>query len=268
LEWTASGDSYCVASGIDLLGALSLYTIQASTTLTLTAQARLAFLCGLAGIPVGQQNFQNGSYAIQAELYTNTDILTACQQCVASQGQVIYSNRSGVLTSLGMFGSIGNLGTFGDGPGELPIGLLEPSIGGGYLYTVVSVQATAASGGQVPPPATAKTSTAQVARYGTRVLSRNTSALTLANEQAVATSLAASLLTHQGLRVKQLTIRPMRNPALIWPVVLANDLGNSYTIHYSPPGGLGPRFSQGSTCRSIASDLTASDWVFTWNMSP
>jgi hypothetical protein len=266
--WPPGRDAYVVATGPEMIGALANSHINANAFLSLTAQARLADLMAYAGIPVARQNFLNGTYAIQTQLYTNTDVLAAAQQVASSQNQVFYETRDGIFQTKGVFSGVGALATsFGEKTGtEIPFSTIDIANSGAYLYTVVEMTAAVAQGGAQAPVVTATVAGGGLQRYGYRPYARNIAALTQANAQSAATAMAA-LIAAKGLtRVKSVVIRPMRAAAISWPVVLAADFGNTCTFNYLPPGG-GPRFSQDMIIRSIRHEIKR-DWVVTWMTTP
>ncbi len=276
-SWTPGGDAICTATGTEVLGILAWAELIAYGSPTLTASTRLAALCTTAGIASSKQDFINGPYNIQAQDYTKTDILTACQEVAAGMNQIFFTSRDGIFRNRNQFLAFdSDLGTFGENPGEIhAASTLAPSIGGAYSFSMVRFQCATPQNAQAPTPPTSAPVPIVVgqpggggkARYGTRTFSRNGPALAFPDAQSLATLVAAAISTKQGPRIKAATLFPMRDPTHAWPAVLDADIGNTCTFKYSPPGG-GPRFSQASVVRSVAHSVTSSNWTSTWNLSP
>jgi hypothetical protein len=206
-------------------------------------------------------------------VYQGVDVLSAMQEVANGQAQVLYQDRTGVLSTHAMFTAIGSSGgTFGDNAGELPFVTPDVGVGGGYWYT--QVQLTAATGPSGPwTQNQPNTVTANVGsnypsgKFGTRPFARSTAATTQGAAQTVAASIATSLNGLSAYRLKQIVIRPLRDPANLFPVVLAADFGVPYTFNFQPAGG-GSRISITAKLRSIRHEITENDWVVTWQMSP
>jgi hypothetical protein len=208
----------------------------------------------------------NGTYPIQVQTYTNTDVLSAAQQVASSQNQVFYETRDGIFQTKGVFAGTGALATtLGEKTGtEIPVSTIDVANSGAYLYTVVEM--TVAGGTTGSTTVTATIAGGGLTRYGYRPYARSIAAIGPANGQSAATAMAA-LIAAKGLtRVKSVVIRPMRAAAISWPDVLAADFGNTFTINYLPPGG-GPRVSQDMIIRSIRHEIKR-DWVVTWMTTP
>jgi hypothetical protein len=274
--WTAGGDAICTARGFEILGALSLNKIVASTFLTITTPTRLAELCSSAGISATVQDFIAGTLALKPQSYATSDALSACQQVVTGQNQIFFTSRDGFFRNRARYTAFDtNLGVFGENAGEIHAArMMAPSIGSPYQYTIVKVTSQDSTDGTVGQTATknvplnpGQPGGGGSARFGSRTLDLAISAVPTGGALTVATSISNSLQTKQGPRIKSATIFPMRDPTNAWPVVLDADQGNSCTFKYTAPGG-GPRFSQLSTIRSIAHQVTADNWVATWNLSP
>jgi hypothetical protein len=274
-EWTLDLDSFVKANCIERFGGLAFTRIVSSAYISTTAVARLNDLADAGGWPSGSRLFTTGTQLLTAgQVYQGVDVLSSMQDVANGQGQVLYSDRAGVLTTKPMFAGIGaNGGTFGDGGGaEIPFTIPTGGVGQGYLYT--QVQLTAATGPLGPwtsgHPNTVTANLGapyQSGKYGTRPFARNTAATTQTAAQTVATSLANTLTSLSSFRLQQVQIRPLANPALIFPVVLAADFGVPYTFTWQPPGG-GSRISITAKLRSIRHEISESDWLVTWNLSP
>jgi hypothetical protein len=264
-NWTVDGDAVVQANCIERFGALAFTKIATLASLSTTAVGKLNDIADASGWPAGSRSFAAGPYPLPTDTITVTDALSAMNAIVDGQAQVLYQDRSGILTTHAIFtGTAPNGGTFGDnvGGGELPIAAPDSGVGGGYWYTQVQIT-----------PKTGATVTANVnapytlAKYGTRVYSRNVSAMGQANAQSAATSIATSLGNLAPTRLKQIVIKPLANPSILFPVVLAADFGVPYTFNFQPAGG-GSRISITAKLRSIRHEISESDWLVTWNMSP
>jgi hypothetical protein len=263
-EWTLDQDSVVKANCIEHLGGLSFARIVGFTSLSTTSVGRLNDIADAVGWPAGSRSFTPGTWLLPTGTITNTDALSAMQEVASGQAQVLYQTRTGILTSYPIFTGVGpNGGTFGDGGGaEIPFTIPTVGIGQGYWYT--QAQITPRNGSTVSANVGAPYT---IAKYGTRVFSRTVAATGTANAQLVAGEFARILGNLAFYRLKEVQIRPLANPALIFPVVLAADFGVPYTFTWQPPGG-GSRISITAKLRSIRHEITENDWVVTWNMSP
>src|SRR5262245_39118435 len=261
-------DAVTAFEGVDSLTTLYLSKIVATPALQTTAPAPLAALANVAGIPVAQQSFWPGSYPLQGVTYENTDAASAMQLIVNSQVQMLFVSRAGVLTSVPAAGTSSSLATFGDGAGELDYVDLKGGVGGSGTYTVVSLEqsskADQGSGQSIGPPAAVNVSTQDVAQFGRIVLDlRSASTNSLS---AAATGWAARVATPGTYWFRELVIKPLADPANLFPVVLAGELGQRYTIVRRPIGG-GSAITQTSVLRSIRHEVGGGDWVVTWGFT-
>lgn len=270
--WDANYDSWVNCTAIERYGALSYCQMIGYGSIALTSQGRLADLAGVAGWG-GATSFASGSWAILSEVYTNTDVLSAMQECVDGQVQILYETRDGTLKSLGAFAaSSSSIGTFGDNLAniqagtELPYYQFTAGIGGGYLYTNGHFHFPAPQ----PPQDVVKAvgSPYTVTKYGTRTYARNISTTSIANATSAITSWASSEAAQASYRVKEIVIRPLASPSTLFPVVLNADLNNTVTIKQTPPGGGGARNTFTAKIRSIRHEISESDWTVTWELSP
>lgn len=273
-DWTTGADATVAVNCIERFGGLAFTRIVSSAYISTTAVNRLTDLANAGGWPTTPRSFAAGSWVLTAgQLYQNVDVLSAMQDVAAGQAQVLYQDRTGVLTTHAIFTATGaSGGTFGDQAGEIPFLTPDAGVGGGYWYT--QVQLTAANGPAGPwTQNQPNTVTANVGanyttgKYGTRPFTRSVAATTQINAQSAATQLANSLNGLSPYRLKQVIIHPLTNPAVAFPVVLAADFGIPYTFNFQPIGG-GSRVSITAKLRSIRHEITETDWVCTWQMSP
>ena len=275
--WTVDGDSVVQADCVERWGALGFTKVVSFAYLaTNDVAVRLGQLADSAGWPAASRSFLSGLYPLASETYQSTDVLSAMQDAANGQNHIIYQDRNGILTTKIRFNSVGaNIGTFGDqtrqnGLGtELEYVSIADGVGGGYWYTQVQVTATGPEWVQGQPNTITKNvgGIYTIAKYGTRVFSLEINATTQANATSVGGQIASRLATQPAYRIKSAAIRPLADPANLFPVVLTADLGSPVTFNLTPPGG-GGRISQTGTIRSIRHEISDHDWLVTWNLSP
>lgn len=262
---TLDGDAVVHVSAVERWGGLQFAQVSGPMILQ-SAVARLTALCTNAGWPVALTNFAAGSWQCQSQTYSRAIALQALQDTANGQLQVIYQNAAGVLMTTGMFSSVGSsIGGFtDDGRSYFDVTL---DVGGGYLYTVAQLTAdggtawvqgnpnvvTKSVGGSYPQT-----------KYGIRTLALNISAMSQADATSACTSLASTLGSKSVYRAQQIKIKPMANPSVAFPKVLAADLGSPVSIGASGGGG----FSLGLIIRSIQHEITNTDWTVTFQTSP
>jgi hypothetical protein len=274
-DWALGEEAVVKVNCIERFGGLGFTRIVSSAFISTTATGRLTDLANAGGWPAAARAFAGGTYPLTAgQVYQNVDALSSMQEVANGQAQVLYQDRTGVLTTHAMFtATSGSGGTFGDLPGsELAFVTPGGGVGGGYWFT--QVQLTAATGPAGPwtqnQPNTVTANVGSnypVGKYGIRPFARNTAAFAQTNAQTVAASIATSLNGLSPYRMKEVVIRPMRDPASLFPVVLAADFGIPYTFNFQPVGG-GSRVSITAKLRSIRHEVTENDWVVTWQLSP
>lgn len=260
--------------GTERWAALSSCPIVSSGFLPTTdCRVRLGALADLAGWPTGAaRSFAAGSYHLSAQTYQNTDVLAAMQGVASGQAQVLYETRSGVLTTAGLFSTVSATGkVFGDNPGGFELGMagVEAGVGGGYWYTQVVLTAGGSAWVQNQPNTVTKNLSAPYApsKFGTVPFARTIAATDKTSAQTAANSLASSLQGQATYRINQVEIRPLANPATLFPVVLGADLGYSYTFKWTPPGGTS-RVSTTAVVRAIKHEIRADNWIVTWTLGP
>jgi|SRR5215471_594897 len=268
--WTIDHDAVVQVDAIERYGALGFANAASMGWLQQAAVARLNAMADAVNWPTAARSFQTGTWQLEVETTKDTDMLSAMGAVAASQGHILYESRTGVLTTKGEFATTSaNLGTFGDGAGELDFVDIEDGVGGGYWYTRLHLTFAGAQWAQGADNTITKNvgGSYTTTKYGIRTLDRELSALTQANANTMATALASSLAGLPGYRVKSLQIRPLGDPTNLFPVVLNADLGNPITVKFQPAGG-GARITQNATIRSIRHEIGETDWLVTWELSP
>jgi hypothetical protein len=268
-KWTLDKDAVVEAAAVERFGALGFAESVNVLYFQESAQARLGHLADAAGWPAAARSFASGSTLPQATP-PQGKILDEMNHVATGQGDVLYETRDGTLKTIGMFSSIGSsIGTFGDAAGELPFAGLELGVGGGYVYTQVMLTVEGPQWTQNAPNVVTKLVGAPftTAKYGYRTFTRTIAQTSQADAASAAAGIAGSLAGQGACRVKSVTIKPMRNPATLFPVVLAADLGNTFGLNFTPPGG-GSRIGMSPVIRSIKHDISDTDWTVTWNLSP
>lgn len=270
--YTPGGDAVVRVTGMERWGMLGFCPIVANVMLATTdCRVRLGQLADLAGWPAAARAFAAGLYPLSSQAYQQTTVLEAMQGVASGQAQVLYQTRDGNLKTAGMFNVVSGSGkTIGDGGGtELPFVDIEAGVGGGYWYTQVVLTAGGDAWISGQPNTVTKNLAAPYApaKSGTRPFARTIAAAAKTSAQSACDSLATSLQNLDTYRVASVTINPLIDPASLFPVVLASDLGTSYTFRFQPPGG-GTRPSVLGVARGIKHEVNQRGWLTTWTPGP
>jgi len=278
-------DATVALSGVDWF--TSTYTARLVGSFTTSTSIALAYqqMCNLVAIPAAYQSFATTTNVIKKQHMGGTDLQTGLQLLGVAAFQYVFVSRTGIITSAAAAGTGSAVATFGDGGGsELPYTNLRAAVGfqsNAYTGVVVreattvvnvdhptwSAQAgTALTADSVTAGATAFTSQADVDKYGKILL--EIPCVAMIDYTALAAQWAGIMATPGTYWIREIEIRPMANPATLFPVVLAAELGQKYTIKLRPLGG-GAVVTQTSVLRSIHHQVGGSDgWVVTWGFTP
>lgn len=271
-HWTPGGDAYVTATGNEMLSMLSRYKLTNFPFLSTSAVGRLQEICKKVGWPTAWQSFLAGAYPLVAGTQAqNSDALSECQRVADGQVQVLYQNRSGILTTRSAFTFGGPTATFADNPkiasGELFFNSLDLGTGGPYLFTEVEITDPGQGANGADYVATKIIDPTWVAKYGQISYKRTISPTTTTNAQSVANQYATSIGSASFTRPKQVTIFPLRDPTNLFPKVLPADQFSVFTFKLLPPGG-GPRLSINGVVRSRTVTIRRDNWRIDWMLSP
>jgi hypothetical protein len=271
-KWTLDKDAVVEAAAVERYAALAFCQQANVLYFQESAATRLGHLADSVGWPAAARSFAATSGTLPQATPPKGSIMDEMTKVATGQGQVLYEDRNGTLTTKNAFSALGtSIGTFGDntGLGELPFAGLELGVGGGYLYTQVMLTVEGPAWTQNAQNVVTKLVGAPytTAKYGYRTFSRTIAQTTQADAQSAATGIAGALGAQAACRVKSMTIKPMANPGTLFPVVLAADQGSTFALNFTPPGG-GSRIGLSPVIRSIHHDISDTDWTVVWNLSP
>lgn len=271
-QYSVQGDAVVKVTGAERWAMLGFCPIVSTGYLPTTdCRVRLGALADTAGWPSGSRSFAAGSYNLSAQTYQQTTVLQAMQDVATGQAQILYQTRDGVLKTAGMFSVVSASGkTFGDGGGtELKMGEPDAGVGGGYWYTQVVLTAGGAAWVSGQPNTVTKSLAAPYApsKSGTRPFARTIAATDKTSAGNAAATLATALQNLATYRLNSVPVDPLMDPANLFPVVLAADVGTSYTFKWQPPGG-GSRLTVVSVARGIRHEVKNDGWKTTFSLGP
>ena len=247
----------------------SLYTAGTTPRLNDTPKARIDWVLDYLGWPSADRDIDTGR-AVLLAARLETDALSHLHDVADTEGGRLFINRNGQLQLVGRDNGWGEAAyttsnaTFGDGAGELRYSVAsddlfdfddERIINEARVRQVDGVEHVVVD------------TTSQDDYYA--IASRSETSLDV--RPAMARGRAEYLVStykDPQLRVPKITVKPERDPANLYPVVLAADLGYRYTIRRRPQN-IGSAVEQAVQLEGI--DITINpqgDFTVTWELSP
>jgi hypothetical protein len=169
-------------------------------------------------------------------------------------GKLVFRNRWGIITDAR---SATSQATFGDaGGGEL--GFIDVVLAADLQQTKNLIRLSRVGGTQQ----TAQDATS-ITEYRIRTWGRSDLLHQTDTEVADYAAYVLSLLKDYEVRIAQITVNPLADPANLWPQVLGRKLGDRVTVKFTPPGG-GARISRDVFIRGITHDIGTADWSTTF----
>lgn len=196
---------------------------------------RVTALLDAAEWPVADRDIEEGQSDIQEVLLAQSTALANLQITEATENGRLFMTADGLVRFIDRHTPIldpTSLATFGDAPGELPYVDLVVSYDDSTLYNRIRV---AREGGTTQQADGA----ASQARHFRRTLGVDT----LITSDAEAADAANWLLIRYqdpDVRAEELVVAPAADPAALWPVLLALELGDRVTVRKRPLGGGDP----------------------------
>lgn len=145
------------------------------------------------------------------------------------------------------------------GPDDLPYTAAALELSDDLIYNIISVTPT----GLVEQVRKDPTS---IAKYGRKRLARATANVTIADASALALDIITAY-KNPKVRPEGFTVRPGRNSDL-WEAVLSIDLGDTFTMKQTPPGG-GSTFSKTMKVLGLTHTFPVEhlgNWTTTYNL--
>lgn len=212
--------------------------------------------------PTGDRSVSPGTFSVQASTLANTSALTHLQDVAQTEMGLLFVDHQGAVTFYGFThaADLTSKATFGEQ--ELLYVDLTLSLDDTNIWNQVAVTRV----GGVQQIANDSVSQAQ---YFLRTLSITN---TLQTSDSNSQWMAASLLTkyaQPGLQILSITLDGAANPDLIYPQMLAREIGEVITVIRRPPGGAGI-INQLSVIQGIAVSFNAegAEWSVTWRLAP
>lgn len=226
---------------------------------------RVGRILDAAGWPAADRNIDTGVSVLQSadggmgvlEALQKVEQTEAGAVFITANGQVRFISRSSILSAP----YTTSQATFGDSGSELEYGDLSYTYDDHLIFNEVRVSR---SNGVVQTVSDATSQTSYLRR--TRVIDG-----LLHQTDSVSLDRANWELTHYKdptLRVTDMKLEPARNnQSTHFPQVLGRELLDRVTV-LRRPQNLGAAIQQDVLIEGISHDVTAVDWVTTWNLSP
>lgn len=148
--------------------------------------------------------------------------------------------------------------TWGDTAGDLPYSAIKTEYNGDLTQNLA---AFARDGGtqQLVGDSTSR------ALYGDRQYRRNDLICETDSQVQTLAALQVAVRGNPERRVTQIEVRPLGNPARLWPVVLGTRVRDLWRVKRTPPGGYS--ISQLVFVAGISHVVTADNWVTTFDLN-
>lgn len=194
----------------------------------------LATLLNAAGWPSGDRSIQNGKSLIQGYSVSGGSVLSYAQAITDTEGGVLFISRDGLLTFKNRHNRLilTTTATFGDGGGaELPYADAQLDYGERFIYNTVRL--TRAGGAEQ----SVQDGPSSLAYFPRAYPSKSGLLQTTDNEVANQAAFYLGSSKDPRTRITSLRINGEASPSTLWPVLLAADLQQQYTVIRRPPGG-------------------------------
>lgn len=226
--------------------------------------ARVSRILDSAGWPAADRIIATGDTTLQATTLEGK-VLEELQLVADSElgelyadtaGHIVFRNRHALLED---DRSINSQVTLGDGGGsELPYTAVVPSYDKAQLANLVQVSRA----GGTPQTASDSASRNQ---YLTRPYGPRSDLL---QETDADVAEWAGFVLYQSkdpeLRFAQVTVKPQRSPAALYPHALGRTIGDRVTVVRRPPGGF--TNTRDVFIRGVEHGITPSSWLTTWTL--
>lgn len=212
--------------------------------------------------PTGDRSVSPGTFSVQASVLANTSALTHLQDVTQTEMGLLFVDHQGAVVFYGFThaADITSKGTFGEQ--ELLYTDLQLALDDTNIWNQVAVTRV----GGVQQIANDAVSQAQ---YFLRTLAiTNTLQTSDSNSQWMASVLLGKY-AQPGLQILAITLDGEANQALLYPQMLAREIGDVITVIRRPPGGAG-NITQLSVIQGIAVNFVAEGgvWTVTWRLAP
>lgn len=224
--------------------------------------ARINRVLDNIGWPTEERNVATGKTTVQgtdlsanawAEVCLNADTEIG-EVYFDVDGKLVFRNRWGIITDSR---SATAQATFGDAAGG-ELGFTDIVLAADLQQTKNLIRLSRVGGAQqVASDATSRT------EYRTRTWGRSDLLHQTDTEVADYAAYVLSLLKDYEVRIDQITVNPLGDPANLWPQVLGRKLGDRVTVKFTPPGG-GARISRDVFIRGISHDIGTATWQTTF----
>lgn len=231
-----------------------------------TVGTRIGRYLDIAGWPSADRTLATGVSILQPVNLASNDALSLIRQSERSEQGQVYMDQGGVVVFRDRHwrfensAAITSNGTFGDGAGELDYFDIATDDGNVFIANHVRAQRTNGALFDV------KDSTS-IGLYYERI-DDTANSLDNQSDSEVRDLANWRLATRKNpiQRVTQLVIKPQRDPANLFPQVLARNIGDRLIVKNRPPGG-GTANTYTVLIEGIAHSISPNEWTTVWYLS-
>ncbi len=264
LAWPHGRDAIVTVEAVDGFKFLHLKKLNANFASQLSS-TRVAAVLDSVGWPTADRDISTGKTTLQASTLANVSALQHLLDVQSAENGRLFCNGQGKVVFHDRYRPLrapynASMATFGDGAGELPYTDTKIAYDDSTIWNEVIVQR---DGGA---PQTAIDNTSQ-ASYFTRTLSRTGTLHINDNECYDAAQYLLSKYKEPELRILSISIVPRRDPDVLWPQVLAREIGDRVTVIRRPITG-GAAITRDYIIEAIQHDSMPGFWTTKWQLSP
>jgi hypothetical protein len=226
-----------------------------------TPAARLGRILDARSWPAALRDLDTGSSTLQSAKLAQS-VLEHAQKVADSDFGDLFMTRDGKVAFIGRTSLLNRVsaGTFGDGAGELKYAAIGFDNGDQLIRNPVTVSRS-----------NGVAQTSSDAAGLTEYLDHQYTLDGLYHDSDSLSKDAADFLVSEykdpKSRVTSLVVKPQRDPANLWPVVLGAELGDVFTV-IRRPQGIGSPISQNCEIQGIKHDINPGEWTVTFTLSP
>ena len=243
---------------VDDFQTLALARLPVKTYTATDVKTRIGEVLDDIGWPAGRRDLDIALARVQAfDATTDVSALAHLQNIAAGEAGVLWMSGSGDVTFRNRvnYSGLSSSATFGPLSSDSDYAEIIPAYDDKFLWNDVRVTRT---GGveQTAADATADTN------HGTRtlpILTENEND----NEALNTAEWVLAQFKDVVVRVDGLVVKPVGDPADLWPIVLGVDFDKAWTVKIDPPGS-GTELDQLVAVQGIQHTITPGEWVSTF----
>jgi hypothetical protein len=261
----SNGDATVNVAAVDAFKVLSRGVVSATYAEQKT-ETRIGAVLDAVSWPAADRTLATGYARTQAITLTSESALTHLQQVVADERGALFIGRDGKVVFQDRYHRLrpdtASIFTLGDGGGTERL-YVDVAFALDDTRIVNDARVTRTGGTEQ-----SSTDSTSQTNYYRRAFTAGGLQATDGYALAVA-DFMVERYKQPGLRVRTLLLDPDSNPTVVWPLVLARDIGDRLTVARRPPGG--GTISQLSSLEGIDMAWTAEGAVWqrlSWEVSP